>query len=282
MDKSKVCIIGEIGINHNGNVELALELIGIAAKAGFDYVKFQKRDPELYPERPYNSPLFGETTYREHKRKLELSYSDYCEIAERCEYKGIKWFASTFDIASVDFMKQFYPDMWKIPSPCLTDLELVKYIAKQDGFLLISTGMSTEQERNNAIYEAVKYKTYDYIAIMHCCSEYPTPLEHVNLNVITQWNSVYPCRIGYSSHDAGVPCSVAAVGMGAMFIEVHITLNRAMKGSDHAASLEYEEMERLVRHIRGVEKALGSYDKPFYEGEMAIRRKVEQNAKNSN
>ena len=271
----RVQVIGEIGICHNGNVENVLKLIDQAKWAGFDAVKFQKRNPELYPERPYNSPLFGEMSYREHKRRLELSESDYRRIDAYCKEAGIEWFASCFDKESVDFIAQFKPKYWKIASPGMLDDDLVEYIGKQPGTIIMSTGMSLEDEVDIAIY--LLHDRRADLVLLHCCSEYPTPNHHLNLRGITRYVDqvrLTPIRVGYSSHDGGVPCSVAAVALCAEVIEVHITLDRAMKGSDHAASLEREEMERLVRHIRAVEVAMGSYDKQFYEGERKIREKV--------
>jgi sialic acid synthase SpsE len=345
-----VFIVGEIGINHNGKLENALSLINVAYWAGFDAVKFQKRNPELYPERPYESKIIGTCTYREHKRALELSDTDYrliddycagegvpvdCGPEVRCElcnteilegvipgiYDGwrflgkrgvfcgdcmkhvtgnaVDWFASCFDKESVDFIAQFNPSYWKIASPCMLDLDLVRYIARQDGHIIMSTGMSTEEEVLRAVsvvlsrHIAHNYDGYKFedipteairpalwqITLLHCCSEYPTPIDHVNLNYIEKLRGIIDglgISVGYSSHDGGVPLSVAAVALGAEVIEVHITLDRAMPGSDHAASLEREEMERLVRHIRAVEIALGSNEKQFYEGERKIRVKVQK------
>lgn len=276
-----VFIVADAGINHQGNIDIAIELIDLARWAGFDAVKFQKRNPERYPETPYLSPILGETTYREHKRALELSEADYQHIINFCYDAKFQWFASCFDKESVDFIARAHPKYWKIPSPCILDLDLVRYFAQQNGFIIMSTGMSTIEEMNAAIAALVHYKTYDEIALLHCCSEYPTPPEHINLRVIEWLKRTYPCKIGYSSHDAGVPASVAAVGMGAEIIEVHITLDRTMPGSDHSASLEREEMERLVRHIRAVDTALGTDVKQFYEGERKIRKKVQQISENS-
>ncbi len=284
---NKTFIIGEIGINHNGKVGNAIELIELAKRAGFDAVKFQKRNPERYPDKPYNSPVFGETTYREHKRNLELSYEDYVAIDIASKSLGIEWFASCFDKESVDFIAQFNPKYWKIPSPVITNLELVKYIAKQEGNCIISTGMSTEQEVITAIefykenYSERFYTPYNKIPdsrllILHCCSEYPCPIDHVNLEMIKTYKRLFSFKIGYSSHDATVTIPVAAVCMGAEIIEAHITKNRSLKGSDHSASLEYVGMETLVRRIRDIEVACGNGTKQFYPEEQRIREKVRQ------
>ena len=286
-----VMIIGDIGINHNGKVDKAIELIRLANKAGFDAVKFQKRTPELYPEKSYNSPLFGEISYREHKKRLELSYEDYIKIDECCGNEGIEWFASCFDLASVDFISQFNRKLWKIASPSITDLELVKAIAMQSGYTIMSTGMSTLHEVVEAVsaFKQGKEKGNGllskedlgkYLGILHCCSEYPTPLEHINLSYIHKLQHIFKYhRIGYSSHDATVVMPVSAIALGATIIECHITSNRSQVGSDHSASLEYVGMETLVRHIRTVEQAMGDGKKHLWEGEQKIRDKVKLVAK---
>ncbi len=276
-----VMIVAEIGIAHNGNVETALQLIDMARACGFDAVKFQKRNPERYPEKPYMSPHIGQCTYREHKRAQELSEDDYNDINHYCldlpDQQGIEWFASCFDEESVDFIAKYNPAYWKIASPVMAeDLDLVRYIGRQPGHIIMSTGMSTQDEVDAAVH--ILHSDFDKkdseITLLHCCSEYPTPNEHANLCYLRLLKLHYGCRVGYSSHDAGVPLCVAAVALGAEVIEVHITLDRTMPGSDHAASLEKTSMERLVRHIRAVEQALGSTEKQFYDGEKAIREKV--------
>lgn len=282
---NKTFIIGEIGINHNGKVENAIELMELAKRAGFDAVKFQKRNPELYPDRPYDSPIFGETTYREHKRGLELSYKDYVAIDDASRFFGIEWFASCFDKESVDFISQFKPKYWKIPSPVITDLELIDYFARQDGTMIISTGMCDFNEMDIAIC-TLRLRMLQYrkvlaediaksVIVLHCCSEYPCPIAHVNLKMIKTLKNLHH-GVGYSSHDATVTIPVAAVCMGAEIIEVHITKNRSLKGSDHAVSLEWVGMETLVRRIRDIEIASGDGIKQFYPEEQRIREKVRQ------
>ena len=288
-----VMIIGDVGINHNGKVENAIALIRLAKIAGFDAVKFQKRTPELYPEKPYNSPLFGEISYREHKKRLELSFEDYCKIDEYCGNEDIIWFASCFDLLSVEFIARFNRIFWKIASPSITDHKLVEEVARQRGYTIMSTGMSTLHEVVEAIniFQRIKQlalggailtkiDTGNYLGILHCCSEYPTPLEHINLSYITKLQHIYKYhKIGYSSHDATVVMPVSAVVLGARIIEVHITQNRSQLGSDHAASLEFVGMETLVRHIRAVEQAIGDGKKHLWDGEQKIRDKVKQIAK---
>lgn len=287
---NQVMIIGDVGINHNGKVANAIELIRLAKKAGFDAVKFQKRTPELYPEKPYNSPLFGEVSYREHKKRLELSFDDYWEIHNCCKEEDIEWLASCFDMASVEFISKFNRKLWKIASPSITDLELVKAIAMQDGYTIMSTGMSNLHEVIEAVsaFKQAKELSLKFLnpsdidfvndlGILHCCSEYPTPLAHINLSYIIKLQHIFKYhRIGYSSHDATVVMPVCAVALGATIIEVHITANRSQLGSDHSASLEYVGMETLVRHIRSVEQAIGDGRKHLWEGEQKIRDKVKQ------
>ena len=273
---NRTLIVGDIGGNHNANLGNAMALISNAYKAGFDAVKFQKRNPENYPETPYESQLFGTTTYREHKRQLEFDYEQYKIIDGWCKKGPIDWFASCFDIESVDFIKQFAPEYWKIASPSIQNLELVQYIGMQKGKVFMSTGMSTIYEVDKAVDALLSWKDRQDITILHCCSEYPTSADHINLENIPMYADRYRLSVGYSSHDAGVPASVGAVLLGASVIEVHITLDRAMPGSDHAASLEYRGMETLVNHIRFIEKAKGDKEKHFYEGEKKIRKKVQQ------
>jgi N-acetylneuraminate synthase len=279
---SNVFIVAEIGINHNGNIETALEIIELAVKAGFDAVKFQKRNPELYSERPYFSAVLGDTTYREHKRALEFGYDEYSVIDAYCKDRDIKWFASCFDYDSIDFISQFDTGVWKIPSPAIHNLGLVRHFASQKGKCWMSTGMSEWKEIVDAIkaFKSAKcaelVDLHDQLGIVHCCSEYPCPVDHVNLAMVRHYTELYPMLdIGYSSHDGGVPIPVCAVALGAKYIEVHVTKNRMLAGSDHSASLEYRGMETLVRHIRAIERALGVPYNVFYEGERKIREKVQ-------
>jgi len=276
-------IVGDRGINHNGNVETAIQIALAAYEAGFDYVKMQKRNPDLYPDRPYTSPVFGETTYREHKRGLELSAEDWGVFDEAmCDY-GIDWFASPFDTDSVDFLTGYSMPYWKIASPCVFDLALVDNIGRtakaQGAPVIISTGMQSVSETRLAVTVLSKYLLPKDIDILHCCSEYPTPSNHANLLVIQRLKAAYPGHsIGYSSHDAGILVPATAAVFGAEIIEVHITLNRAWKGSDQAASIEPDGMRLLVQRARILEQAMGDGIKEVYEGEQIIKAKVMQNA----
>ena len=269
-------IVGDLCANHNGDVGIALQLIEKAVLAGFDAVKFQKRNPELYPETPKDSPILGPCTYREHRRALEFGKTEYDIIDRYCEDIGSEWFASCWDLDSVDFMAQYKPRHWKIASMGITDLELVANIAQMPGEVIMSTGLSDADMVTDALRVLRRYKDNSEITLLHCCGEYPTPRKHVNLKRISWMKNLYPYRIGYSSHDGGVPISVTAVGMGAEVIEVHITLDRMLPGSDHVVSLAPVGMETLVRHIRAVEEALGVPEKQYYEAERKKRESMKQ------
>lgn len=269
-------IVGEIGCNHQGNVETALQLIDTAIWAGFDAVKFQKRNPELYPETPKNSAILGPCTYREHRRALEFGQSEYDRIDEYCRENGIEWFASPWDLDSIDFLSRYDLKQWKIASMALGDLELVENIAEMPGAVIMSTGLSDDEMVTDALRVLRYHKDDSQITLLHCCGEYPTPRNHVNLRRIPAMRALYPNnRIGYSSHDGGVLISVGAFLMGAEVIEVHITLDRTMPGSDHGASLGPEGMRMLVERIRAFEEALGVPEKQYYEAERKKRESME-------
>lgn len=271
----RVYVIAEIGINHNGSVKLAKKLIKSAKDAGCDAVKFQKRTPELcvpkdqwYVER--ETP-WGRMTYIEYRHKVELSCSDYCEIDDYCKKKKIDWFASCWDEESVDFIEQFDPLLYKAASASLTDLNLLHKKRATDKPLMISTGMSTLEEINSAVKEIGT----ENLLIAHSTSSYPCKLEELNLRVIRTLKQIYPeVPIGYSGHETGLSPTWAAVSLGATFIERHITLDRAMWGTDQAASVEPVGFKRLVQNIRDIEKALGDGLKKVYESELSQRKKL--------
>jgi len=272
--KGEPCfVIAEIGINHNGSVEIAKKLIDIAVSAGCDAVKFQKRtiDVVYTPEElamPRSNP-FGETN-GDLKRGLELKLEDYEEIDEYCKRKGIMWFASCWDKQSVDFMEFFDPPCYKIASATLTDDELMKYTASKGRPLLISTGMSTMEE----IDHMLSIIDTDDIVLYHCTSTYPTNPGEANLLGIKTFMEKYDYPIGYSGHERGLTPSIIAVTLGVVSVERHITLDRAMWGSDHAASLEPEGLFRLLRDIRQVPVLLGNGEKVVYESEKPIIKKL--------
>ncbi|MCX8026346.1 MAG: N-acetylneuraminate synthase family protein [Thermodesulfovibrionales bacterium] len=270
-----VYVIAEIGINHNGSLELAKRMIDGAVFAGCDAVKFQKRTPELcvpkdqwYIER--DTP-WGRMTYIEYRHKVEFSKDDYAEIDRYCKDKKIDWFASCWDEEAVEFMEQFDVVMFKLPSASLTDHNLIRAMRATGKPLMISTGMSTMKEIEDAIAVA---GTIDLL-IAHCTSAYPCNVSELNLRMIQTLTSHYPTvPIGYSGHETGLAPTLCAVGMGACFVERHITLDRALWGTDQSASVEIHGMHRLVRDIRDIEKAFGDGVKRVYESEVAVRQKL--------
>jgi N-acetylneuraminate synthase len=266
-------IIAEIGINHNGSVELAKKLIDIAVSSGCDAVKFQKRTINVvYTQKELEMPRpnpFGETN-GDLKHGLEFGYNEYQEINEYCQIKNILWFASCWDEASVDFISKFNPPCYKISSASLTDDNLLKYTKSKGKPILISTGMSTVEE----IDHAVQVLGTDNLVIYHCTSTYPTDNKEANLNVVRSFLEKYDVPIGYSGHERGLTPSSVAVAMGAHSVERHITLDRTLWGSDQAASLEPEGLFRLVRDIRQIPLLLGNGVKTVYDSEKPIIQKL--------
>lgn len=269
-----VYIVAEIGINHNGDVEIAKRLIDAAKLAGCDAVKFQKRTPELcVPPEQRNIPRetpWGLITYLEYRYKVEFGYEQYAEIDRYCKQQGIAWFASCWDIPSVDFIEQFNPPCYKVASASLTDDSLLKRINDTGKPVLLSTGMSTMEE----IRHAVSLIDPDRLIIMHSTSTYPCPPAELNLRMIQTLAREFGLLVGYSGHEVGLQTTYAAVVLGACVVERHITLDRAMWGTDQAASVEPGGFMRLVRDIRVIEQALGDGVKRVYESEMAARAKL--------
>ncbi len=268
-----VFIIAEIGINHNGSLNTAKKLINIAHLFGCDAVKFQKRTIEkVYSKEELLMPrqsVFGETN-GDLKRGLEFGYEEYKEIDKYCKELGIYWFASVWDEDSVDFLEKFNVCAHKIPSACITDINLLKHVKKTNKPIFLSTGMSTMDEIDNA----VKILGEDNIVLFHCTSTYPTQNNEINLKVIQTFKDRFSCPIGYSGHEKGiVPSTIAAV-MGACAVERHITLDRTMWGSDQAASLEPEGLRKLVRDIRNVKDFMGDGIKRVYDSELPIKKKL--------
>ena len=265
--------IAEIGINHNGEVELAKKLIDVAVSSGCNAVKFQKRTIEVvYPpeelERPRESP-FG-TTNGELKYGLEFGQQEYEEIDRYCKDKKIAWFASCWDEQSVDFIDQFDVPCYKIASASLTDDRLLRHTRATGRPILLSTGMSTLEQIDHAVEVLGK----NDLLIMHSCSTYPAYYEELNLRVIPLLIRRYGIPIGYSGHETGLPSTVAAVILGACLVERHITLDRSMWGSDHAASLEPNGITRLIRDIRLIETSMGDGVKRVIEREIPIMQKL--------
>ncbi|HTB59857.1 MAG TPA: N-acetylneuraminate synthase family protein [Polyangia bacterium] len=270
-----VFVIAEIGINHNGSLDVAKRLIDGAILAGADAVKFQKRTPEkCVPRDQWNierDTPWGRLTYIDYRRKMEFGPREYAEIDRHCAERSILWFASCWDEESVDFMESFQPPCYKVASASLTDIPLLKKMRSTGRPLIVSTGMSTTEEIAAAV-EAVGRKD---LLIAHATSSYPCPPEHLNLNMINTLKAQYPdCPIGYSGHEVGLAPTWAAVTLGATFVERHITLDRAMWGSDQAGSVEIGGLLRLVANIRDIERSLGDGVKRIYEGELAARKKL--------
>ena len=266
-------VVAEIGINHNGSVEMAKRLIEVARSAGCDAVKFQKRtiDVVYSPEdlaRPRESP-FG-TTNGDLKRGLEFGYAEYAEIQRFCHAVGMTWFASCWDKGSVEFISQFAPPCYKIASPCLTDDALLRCQRSTGRPVLLSTGMSSIEQ----IDHAVDVLGHENLLILHCTSTYPANLEELNLRVIPTLLSRYDVPVGYSGHEVLVYTTLAAVVLGACLVERHVTLSRAMWGSDHAASIETQGTHKLVGYIRSTEVALGDGVKRVAAREFDVMRKL--------
>lgn len=264
-------IIAEIGINHNGSLELVKELIEVAKAAGCDAVKFQKRTPELSTP-PAQRDLLRQTPwgiipYLEYKKKIELSGEDYREIDRHCRALGMIWFASCWDLPSVEFIEQFQPACHKVASAMLTNRELLLALRDTGRPVILSTGMSTQQEIDNAVELLGKER----LLLTHSTSSYPCPPSETNLKMIGTLRKRYGVPVGYSGHEVGLQISLAAVALGARLLERHITLDRAMWGSDQAASLEPGGLNRLVRDVRIIETALGDGVKRVYDSELSKR-----------
>jgi N-acetylneuraminate synthase len=269
-----VFVIAEIGINHNGDLNVAKRLIDAAKQAGCDAVKFQKRTPEKCVPREQckemRSTPWGYISYIEYRHRVEFGEAEYREIDRHCKRMGIPWFASCWDEEAVDFIEQFDPVCYKAASASLTDRHLLKRIAAAGRPVILSTGMSTMAQ----IRQAVGMLPADRLLIAHCTSTYPCPPKELNLQMIKTLRRQFDCPIGYSGHEVGLPTTVAAVALGACFVERHITLDRAMWGSDQAASVEPQGLSRLVKYIRVVEEAMGDGNKHVYDSEKPIMRRL--------
>ena len=266
-------IIAEIGINHNGSLDIAKRLINVAVQAGCDAVKFQKRTIDVvYPPEELSKPRenpFGKTN-GDLKYGLEFGLFEFGEIHRHCRQQNIAWFASCWDEGSVDFIDQFDPPCFKIASASLTDDSLLRYTSQKGRPILLSTGMSTEDE----VDHAVRVLGRESLALMHTCSTYPSEPRELNLRTIGTLKDRYEVPVGYSGHETGVSTSTCAVALGACAVERHITLDRAMWGSDQAASLEVDGIRKLVRDIRTFEQARGDGIKRVLPSEIPIRQKL--------
>lgn len=269
-----VSVVAEIGINHNGSLETALKLVTAAASAGCDAVKFQKRTPAIcVPVAQQSSRRetpWGEMSYLEYKEKIEFGKLEYQAIDDHCRNLGISWFASPWDIVSVEFLENFGVQTHKVASACLTDRQLLRALAETGKDIILSTGMSTLEE----VDEAVDILGTSRLTLLHTNSTYPCESSDVNLRTMATLRERYGVPVGYSGHERGLQVSIAAVALGAVMIERHLTLDRTMWGSDHAASLEPRGLGTMVRDIRIVESALGDGVKRVYPGEEEPRRRL--------
>ncbi|MEU9034224.1 N-acetylneuraminate synthase family protein [Streptomyces sp. NPDC048352] len=268
-------VIGEIGINHNGDLEKALALVDAAADAGCDAVKFQKRTPEICTPRDQwdieRDTPWGRMTYIDYRHRVEFGEDEYRAIGEHCAERGIDWFASPWDTEAVTFLEKFDVPAHKVASASLTDDELLLALRATGKTVILSTGMSTPQQ----IRHAVEVLGSANVVLLHATSTYPAKAEELNLRVINTLQEEYPnVPIGYSGHETGLQTTVAAVALGACAVERHITLDRAMWGSDQAASVEPGGLARLVRDIRTIETALGDGVKRVYASELGPMKKL--------
>ena len=267
-------LIAEIGINHNGDLAIAKQLIDTAVTAGCDAVKFQKRNPDVCVPEDQKSikrdTPWGKMTYLDYRYQVEFGKSEYDAIDTYCQQKQIDWFASSWDKDSVAFMEQFNPPCHKIPSAMITDYMLLKAFGATERPLIMSTGMSTMGE----VQHTVKQLGQGNLALLHCNSQYPCPTTDLNLNVITTFRKIFQCPIGYSGHEVEIYPTMLAVALGACIVERHITLDKALWGSDQSCSLEADELKELCRQIRRIEGVLGDGVKRLYPGERQAIKKL--------
>jgi N-acetylneuraminate synthase len=277
-DGRPVYVIAELGINHNGSLDLARRMVDGAVLAGCDAVKFQKRTPELcVPKDQWHlerDTPWGRMTYIDYRHRIEFGAREYAVIDAYCRDRGIQWFASCWDEPSIEFMEQFDPPCYKAASASLTDHGLLRAMSATGRPLIVSTGMSTMEEIEAAV-GSVGPSGRDRLLIAHSTSSYPCPVEAINLNMIGTLRRGYPENpIGYSGHEVGLSPTWAAVAMGACFVERHLTLDRAMWGTDQAASVEVGGFLRLVQNIRDIERAFGDGVKRVHASELASRTKL--------
>src|SRR5512147_3005107 len=268
-------VIAEIGINDNGDIGIAKQMIDAAVHTGADAVKFQKRTPEIATPPDQQTQMretpWGYITYLDYRYKVEFNEEQYCEIDKYCREKGIAWMVSVWDEPSVDFMEKFDTPAYKIPSASLTDSKLIRKARATGRPLILSSGMSTMEQ----IRTGVEVAGSENLALMHCTSTYPCEPEELNLRMVQTLRSEFPALpIGYSGHEVGLVPSAVAVALGACMVERHLTLDRAMWGSDQSASVEPGGFERLVKYIRVSEASLGDGVKKVYESEQSSLKKL--------
>jgi N-acetylneuraminate synthase len=273
-DGQPIYVVAEIGINHNGDLALAKRLIDAAVAAHVDAVKFQKRTPELCVPEDQRDQMretpWGYISYLEYRNHVEFDEEDYREIDDYCRERGVTWFASVWDTPSVDMLEAFDPVCYKVPSASLTDNELLRHVRSTGRPVVLSTGMSTMEQ----IKAAVGVLGTQDLLITHATSTYPCSPDELNLKMIQTLRDAFPCPIGYSGHEVGLIPTVVTVALGAALIERHITLDRAMWGTDQAASVEPWGFDRLVKYIRVTEQSLGDGIKRVYESEKVSLRKL--------
>lgn len=276
-----VYIIAEAGVNHNGSIELAKRMVDKASEAGADCIKFQ-----TFISKNIASKIAVKADYQKQQTdtnesqldmlsKLELSFTEFIDLNNYCQTKGIEFLSTAFDFESIDFLDSLEMSTWKIPSGDITNLPYLVKIAKLNKTVILSTGMSTIEDIRSAV-TILKENGSGDITILHCTTEYPTPYRDVNLSAMKTIENEFAVPVGYSDHTRGIEISIAAVAMGATIIEKHFTLDRSMEGPDHKASLEPEELKDMVTAIRNVEVAIGSGAKKPAESEqknMAVARK---------
>lgn len=270
-------IVAEAGVNHNGQIELAKRLVGVAIRAGADAVKFQKRSiPAILIrealDMPYVKPNSLGATYGEHRERLELSEEAYWELVELCRKEGITFLASAWDKRSADFVEELGVPAFKIASADLTNLPLVEHIARKRKPIIMSTGMSEMEEVADAVNTVLR--VHDQLILLQCTSAYPSEYVDLNLRAIETLRREFGCLVGYSGHERGLATTEAVVALGACVVERHFTLDRTLPGPDHAASLEPRGLELLVRDIRHVEAALGSPQKRLLPSEIPVRQRL--------
>lgn len=279
-----VTVIAEAGVNHNGSIELAKQLVDKAVEAGVDFIKFQTfkaanlvTKKARQAEYQKNNIGGGDDSQYQMLKKLELTQEEHFELIEYCNQKGVRFFSTAFDFDSIEFLDSLHLGLWKIPSGEITNYPYIKKIAQKQGDVILSTGMSTSEDIQNAVDVLLRWgKTKDQITILHCNTEYPTPFEDVNLRAMLSIKENFGTQVGYSDHTRGIEVPIAAVALGATVIEKHFTLDRNMSGPDHKASLEPDELKAMVSAIRNIEKALGSSEKKVTDSErknIAVARK---------
>ena len=270
----RVIIIAEAGVNHNGDYQRAVDMVYAAKEAGADYVKFQTAVPELVissvaPKAEYQKETTGNNESQlEMCRKIHLKLDDYLPLSELCREVGIGFMSTPFDLVSIDCLAPLGMDFWKIPSGEITNLPYLRKIAAKGGKVILSTGMSELPEIEAAmnVIEAVGIQRSD-ISLLHCNTQYPTPMRDVNLRAMEQLRSMHPGMVGYSDHTTGIEVPVAAVAMGAEIIEKHFTLDKSLPGPDHRASLDTAELRAMVNAIRNIELAIGDGEKHVSDSE---------------